>query len=121
MERKKCENCSHMSTSMYGEIYCCLDYEMNSGDYAEQCKVYDDNRSCMNCANRIYEDWGGSKPCLQWEQLETREQEKEMAQRCERYYREEEDDEEYTPSATHGDYGPSHPWDAPGMSMSDFF
>lgn len=31
-----------------------------------------------------------------------------------------EDDREYTPSATRGDYSPSHPWDAPGMSISDF-
>lgn len=29
-------------------------------------------------------------------------------------------DDEYTPSATAGDYSPSNPWDAPGMSMSDF-
>ena len=28
--------------------------------------------------------------------------------------------EEYTPSAGRGDYGPSNPWDAPGMSVSDF-
>lgn len=28
--------------------------------------------------------------------------------------------EEYTPSATNGDYGPSNPWDAPGMSVRDF-
>lgn len=27
---------------------------------------------------------------------------------------------EYVPSATNGDYGPSNPWDAPGMKMSDF-
>lgn len=33
---------------------------------------------------------------------------------------EEDDDEEYTPSATHGDYSPSCPWNAPGMSISDF-
>lgn len=35
---------------------------------------------------------------------------------------EEEDDDEYdyTPSATHGDYSPSCPWNAPGMSISDF-
>lgn len=26
----------------------------------------------------------------------------------------------YTPSATSRDYGPSNPWDAPGMSISDF-
>lgn len=31
-----------------------------------------------------------------------------------------EDDDDYTPSATNGDYSPSHPWDAPGMSIHDF-
>lgn len=28
--------------------------------------------------------------------------------------------ERYTPCATNRDYGPSNPWDAPGMSISDF-
>lgn len=27
---------------------------------------------------------------------------------------------EYVPSATNGDYSPSNPWDAPGMSTKDF-
>ena len=31
-----------------------------------------------------------------------------------------EGDDEYTPSAENGDYSPSNPWDAPGMSISDF-
>ena len=31
-----------------------------------------------------------------------------------------EDDEEYVPSNTNGDYSPGNPWDAPGMSPSDF-
>ena len=31
-----------------------------------------------------------------------------------------EDDEEYIPSAENGDYSPSNPWDAPGMSIHDF-
>lgn len=31
-----------------------------------------------------------------------------------------EDDEEYVPSSTNGDYSPGNPWDAPGMSPSDF-
>lgn len=31
-----------------------------------------------------------------------------------------EDDDEYVPSAENGDYSPSNPWDAPGMSISDF-
>lgn len=30
------------------------------------------------------------------------------------------DDESYIRSSTNGDYSPSNPWDAPGMSMSDF-
>lgn len=32
----------------------------------------------------------------------------------------EEDDEFYIRSSTNGDYSPSDPWNAPGMSMSDF-
>ena len=32
----------------------------------------------------------------------------------------EENDEEYVPSAENGDYSPGNPWDAPGMSPSDF-
>jgi len=30
------------------------------------------------------------------------------------------DIDDYIPSATAGDYSPSNPWDAPGMSVSDF-
>lgn len=29
-------------------------------------------------------------------------------------------DDHYIPSATNGDYSPSNPWDAPGMSIHDF-
>ena len=29
-------------------------------------------------------------------------------------------DEDYIPSSTNGDYSPSNPWDAPGMSIKDF-
>lgn len=29
-------------------------------------------------------------------------------------------DDEYVPSAENGDYSPSNPWDAPGMSIRDF-
>jgi hypothetical protein len=28
--------------------------------------------------------------------------------------------DDYTPSSTNGDYSPSNPWDAPGMSIHDF-
>ena len=30
------------------------------------------------------------------------------------------EDRYYTPSSTNGDYSPSNPWDAPGMSIHDF-
>ena len=30
------------------------------------------------------------------------------------------EDEDYVPSAENGDYSPSNPWDAPGMSIHDF-
>lgn len=30
------------------------------------------------------------------------------------------DEEEYVPSSSRRDYGPSNPWDAPGMSIRDF-
>lgn len=30
------------------------------------------------------------------------------------------ENEYYTPSCTNHDYGPSNPWDAPGMSIHDF-
>lgn len=30
------------------------------------------------------------------------------------------DDEEYIPCSSRRDYGPSNPWDAPGMSVKDF-
>jgi hypothetical protein len=32
----------------------------------------------------------------------------------------EREDDDHTPSAENGDYSPSNPWDAPGMSMKDF-
>lgn len=30
------------------------------------------------------------------------------------------EDDEYIPSSTNGDYSPSNPWDAPGMTIWDF-
>lgn len=36
------------------------------------------------------------------------------------YYMDDGEDEYYTPSCTNRDYGPSNPWDAPGMSIHDF-
>ena len=36
------------------------------------------------------------------------------------YIIEDADEEDYVPSSTNGDYSPSNPWDAPGMSIKDF-
>ena len=33
---------------------------------------------------------------------------------------EDDDDDEYVSSVENGDYSPSNPWNAPGMSISDF-
>ena len=32
----------------------------------------------------------------------------------------EDEDEDYVPSSENGDYSPINPWNAPGMSISDF-
>ena len=55
-----------------------------------------------NCWFHIEED--GSVICLDCEELDD----------C---Y---DEDDEYCPSSTNGDYSPSNPWDAPGMSVRDF-
>lgn len=35
-------------------------------------------------------------------------------------YEDEKAEDSYCPSSTSHDYSPSHPWDAPGMSIKDF-
>lgn len=44
----------------------------------------------------------------------------EYAEECAKEYAEEYEEEPYISSCTAGDYSPSHPWDALGMSISDF-
>lgn len=36
------------------------------------------------------------------------------------YWDEDWEDDDYVPSATNGDYSPTCPWNAPGMSIHDF-
>ena len=43
-----------------------------------------------------------------------------IVSRAETELDEEDGDEHYAPSSTYGDYSPSNPWDAPGMSIHDF-
>lgn len=81
-------------------------------------------RSCANCKNRAWSSWSGVDMCIDYEMATTEGEEIEAAKDCPRY--EEgtpyclERDDEYCPSATARDYGPSNPWDAPGMSVRDF-
>ena len=39
---------------------------------------------------------------------------------CEKFVQAYDEDKNYCPSATNGDYSPSNPWDAPGCSIKDF-
>ena len=80
-------------------------------------------RKCSNCRHRVFYNWGYIVPCMGYEMTETVEEEIETATECDRYEEGKPscyEEEEYTPSATHGDYSPSCPWNAPGMSINDF-
>ncbi len=80
-------------------------------------------RMCRNCKNRAISSWGGVDYCIDYEMACTEQEEIEAAKECPIY---EEgtpeclEDEEYCPSVTAGDYSPSCPWLAPGMSERDF-
>lgn len=75
-------------------------------------------RTCENCAKRKWMWWDAFEYCMDYEMTDDPVA---CANDCERYELESEtDDETYTPSATARDYGPSNPWDAPGMSIRDF-
>lgn len=84
-----------------------------------------ETRSCSNCKHRRYHSWSGIDYCL-WYEMHTTEREYiKEASDCGKYEMEtnedrEEFDEYYTPSSTAGDYSPSNPWNAPGMSVRDF-
>lgn len=73
------------------------------------------SKSCLNCKYCF----GEYESCLDY--INAGYDDK-TAEKCQDYTEkptEEEDEHEYT-SATQGDYGPSCPWNAPGMSISDF-
>lgn len=81
-------------------------------------------KRCSNCKHRFFSSWGGMiESCLDYEMTGSEAEEIEMAASCESY---EEgtpvcwEHDDYCPSATGGDYSPSNPWDAPGMSIRDF-
>lgn len=83
----------------------------------------DTTRKCGNCKNRCFHSWSGIECCMWYEMTDSVKNEIETAKLCEKYEYGtlpclKRDD--YTPSATRGDYSPSCPWNAPGMSISDF-
>ena len=69
-----------------------------------------------NCKNRRYRCWSGYNYCLDYEMGNCDAKDT----NCPNYEPETETDEHDCPSATAGDYSPSNPWDAPGMSVKDF-
>ena len=78
-------------------------------------------RKCGNCKNRCFAGYYSLEYCERYE-LAKPEEEEEIAKDCDMYEYGTPDcyEEEHTPSATNGDYSPSSPWDAPGMSIHDF-
>ena len=80
-------------------------------------------RKCGNCKKRAFDSWCGIDFCIGYEMATNEEEEILNAKDCREY--EEgvpycfEEDGCYS-SATNGDYSPSSPWNAPGMSVRDF-
>lgn len=80
-------------------------------------------RKCGNCKHRCYDGWLGRECCIDYEMACTEQEEIDAARDCTIYEEGTPDclcKGEYYSSSTYGDYGPSNPWDAPGMSIRDF-
>lgn len=80
-------------------------------------------RSCENCKFRAWNSWSGIDYCMDYEMATTDEEMEASAKDCPRYECGTPDcfdADEYRPSCTARDYGPSNPWNAPGMSVHDF-
>ncbi len=74
-------------------------------------------RRCGNCKYRRFAAFGGYDYCMDYEMSDNTVK---TAAECPRYEKEDEEETEYCPSSTAGDYSPSCPWNAPGMSIRDF-
>ena len=80
-------------------------------------------KSCYNCIHRCFSSMFGIDYCYGYEVSNTEKEAMEMAADCTKYKEGIPaclEDKEYTPSSSNGDYNPSCPWKAPGMSISDF-
>lgn len=74
------------------------------------------SKSCLNCARR-FDSYG--EPCKAFEMADGDDYEV-YAEECAGYEEETYEDRHYIRSSSAGDYRPSCPWNAPGMSISDF-
>ena len=81
-------------------------------------------RECGNCKVRAFPSWGDCIDfCIGYEMAESEADRIREANNCPSYVDGDPDcliEGRYTPSATAGDYSPSSPWNAPGMSIHDF-
>lgn len=76
-------------------------------------------QTCKNCLYCIYDSSTGTMDCKKQDDMTEEEFEEYYGNNDGEdciYYEE----EYYSPSSTNGDYSPSNPWDAPGMSIHDF-
>lgn len=80
----------------------------------EECK------SCNTCKHLYNDGWGGMCDILDYQSSINTDPLFDYANSCNNYKYYNWKEEEYTPSATAGDYSPSCPWNAPGMRVSDF-
>ena len=94
-----------------------------AADLSGDTEPAESKKSCSTCRFRFYRSWGGWESCLDYEMATSEAECEKAAKDCPKYEEGNPDgwgEEEYTPSASAGDYGPSNPWDAPGMSIRDF-
>lgn len=80
-------------------------------------------KKCGNCKHRAFRLMYGIEYCIWYEMTTTEEDEVREASKCTSYKEGTPscfEDDYYCPSSTSGDYSPSNPWDAPGMSIKDF-
>ena len=78
-------------------------------------------KKCGNCKYRAWNSWSGVDYCMWYEMTTSEAEEIEAAADCGKYeFGDPFGEDEYSPSSSARDYGPSNPWDAPGMSVRDF-
>lgn len=99
---KICPKCGNKT--FYAPVIVCTTWIMN------------ENGECINCTTKRDVTINGPNENDIWECTKCHY----SAEGNEFNTGEDDEEEHYTPSCTHGDYSPSCPWNAPGMSIKDF-